>query len=155
MDVLSVIKLLPESNEQVMKFSNNLNSFLDSGNVNPLDVLLCIKGFEKAVKNVKEYLNQLAVDELDKYSEKDVKYKSAELRVTQTGVRYDFSKCNDVEMVNLKIKETQTKTIIKNREDFLKSIKGSIDCVDEETGEVYQIFAPTKSGTTTAKVTLK
>ena len=59
MDVLSVIKLLPESNEQVVKFSNELKDTLDSGEVNPLDVLLCIKGFEKVIKNIKENLNDI------------------------------------------------------------------------------------------------
>ena len=85
MDVLSVIKLLPENNEQVLKFSQELNNRLNSGDVNPLDILLCIKGFEKVIKNVKDNLNDLAVEECSKYSEKEIKYKTAKLTVVETG----------------------------------------------------------------------
>jgi len=154
MTVLSIIKLLPENNEQVSKFSNDLNDSLDSGDINPLDVLLCIKGFEKVIKNVKENLNSLAVDELDAYYEKDIKYKSAELRKVETGTKYDFAGCEDLAWNTFKSDEDKLKSNIKDREKFLKTLKKSINLIDEGSGEVYEIHPPARTSTTTAKVIL-
>jgi len=155
MNVMSVIRLLPESNDQVSKFSNELKDTLDSGDVNPLDILLCIKGFEKMVKNIKEYLNQLAVDELSKYSEKDIEYKTAKLSVVEAGVKYDYSNCNDFEIAKYAISTLELKAKIESRQNFLKGIKGSVNIINEETGEIIEIFQPIRTSTTTAKVTLK
>jgi len=154
LNVLSIIKLLPENNQQVEDFTRELNNFLDSGDVNPLDVLLCIKGFEKVMKNVKDNLNSLAVDELDKYTEKDIKYKSAKLSVSQSGVKYDYSKCNDFELMKYESTALKLKGDIKTRCNFLKGLKEALSTIDEETGEVIEIYPPAKISTTTAKVTL-
>jgi len=153
--ILSIIKLLPESNEQVLTFSENLKSVLDSGDINPLDVLLCIKGFEKVIANVKDYLNELAVIECMKYTEKDIKYKTAELQVVQTGVKYDYDNCNDYKYKSFKLKEVELKSEINAREGFLKGLKESINIIDEDSGEIVEIYPPAKTSTTTAKVTLR
>lgn len=157
MNVLSVIKLLPESNEQVLKFSEELKEILDSGEVNPLDVLLCIKGFEKVIKNVKDLLNELSVSELSKYQEKDVKYKNAELKIMETGVKYYYNGCNDFVLNGFETEKQTLDSNIKNRQNFLKTIDpdNGMEIINEETGELVRIYSPVKSSTTSAKVTLK
>jgi len=154
MNALSVVKLLPENNEQVIKFSKDITNVIDSGEINPLDVLLCIRGFEKVIKNIKDNLNDLAIDELDKYSEKDIKYKGATLNKVNTGVKYDYSNCGDEEYVSLKTKETTVKNDIKSRETFLKSLTAMTSLNNLDTGEMMEIYPPSKTSTTTAKVIL-
>jgi hypothetical protein len=56
-----------------------------------------------------------------------------------TGVRYDFSSCDD---------NTYDKAmaIVKEREAFLKTVKGQQMTGDLETGETWLVNEPVKSG---------
>jgi hypothetical protein len=47
------------------------------------------------------------------------------------------------------------KSTLKDRETFLKSIKAPMQMIDENSGEVYTIYPPKKTSSTTLKVTFK
>lgn len=80
----------------------------------------------------------------------------ARFECSETGVKYDFEVCGDSEWEELNTKVIQYKEMLSEREKFLKTIpKDGLDILNEESGEVSKIFPPSKSSTSTVKVTLK
>ena len=78
-----------------------------------------------------------------------VKFESAE-----TGTKYDFSKCGDPTLPELEL-EAQIATLkLKKRLDFLKNIPVEGLDVITDGGEVSKIYPPSKSSTSSYKVTL-
>lgn len=69
-----------------------------------------------------------------------------------TTTRYDYSSSNDRQYLELLAQKTSIATKLKAREMFLKSIDESIDCLDNETGEVVTIFAPKQTQSRTLRV---
>lgn len=72
----------------------------------------------------------------------------------EAGTKWFFDKCGDEEWDNLNKELTEIKEKMKTREAFLKTIKGSLKIVNEETGEVKEIFPAYKTSTSTFKSTL-
>ena len=79
----------------------------------------------------------------------------ASFQVKETGVKYDFSQCNDPVWNNLKEQADRINEQLKEREKYLKVIKNPKTEIDEETGEVYTIIPPTRTSTTSYTVTFK
>lgn len=121
----------------------------------PVDLFtLSTKGllyFNSINDNLKPYVyaQQLAVKGLS-YIKNGVELTPAEL-----GVKYDFSVCKDAEWVELTSKFEMAKKAKTDRESFLKTIKGKLVLVDDETGEVSTIFEPIKSGVMGYKTSVK
>ena len=154
MNIQSVIKLLPENKEQIANFTVMLRNLLDSGEVNPFEILICIKGFEKVIENIKPLLIELSIDEYDKYSEKEVIYKGVKLVKKEAGTKYDFSNCGDVHWERYNSDIILLTNSKKERESFLKTIENNLNIIDQETGEVYELFPPSKKSTTTISVSI-
>ena len=93
-------------------------------------------------ENVKGYVNgkQLA-QKGDKYVLNGVELTPAEL-----GVKYDYESCGDPDWERLDADFKTAKARKEEREKFLKTIKGKITTVNDETGEVITIYEPVKLG---------
>lgn len=77
----------------------------------------------------------------------------------ETAIKYDYSKCNDPILDKLYLQQEEIKKAIKDRETFLRTVKGSmlISVTDQETGELIEnieVYPPSKSSTTTYKTEL-
>lgn len=155
MNAISVIRLLPDSKEQVENFSKQVLNTLNSGEINPLDLLLNIKGFEAVIKDVKDRLDELALIDAQKYSEKTFDYKNAELQVKEAVAKWDFTNCGDIKLNFILKNEESIINQRKERETFLKSIKQSMTIIDDQSGEVYEVFPPQKSSKTIVYVKIK
>lgn len=154
MNAISVIKLLPESKEQISYFSSQILNELESGNISALDVLLNIKGFENVLKDIKDKLDELALNEASKY-EKTFNYRNAELQIKESGTKWDYSNCGDIKLNFILKNEESIANQKKERENFLKSLKESMTIIDDQSGEVYEVFPPAKSSKTIISVKLK
>ena len=71
---------------------------------------------------------------------------NAELTEKMTGVKYDYTNCNDTEWNSLSAQLEAIKEQMKVRETFLKTVTKPMTIVDEETGETNQIQPPIKYG---------
>lgn len=154
MNAISVIKLLPESKEQIRSFSSQILNELESGNISALDVLLNIKGFENVLKDIKDKLDELSLNEASKY-EKTFNYRNAELQTKESGTKWDYSNCGDIKLNFILKNEESIANQKKERENFLKSLKESMTIIDDQSGEVYEVFPPSKSSKTIVSVKLK
>ena len=105
----------------------------------PTEGLIFAKKLSDVAELIKENLADAAANELKLVKgEKSVQH-NVEINEQMTGVRYSFDNCGDPIWNELNAK-------IKEREAFLKTIKGSKQELIEETGEVVKIFEPVKSG---------
>lgn len=105
----------------------------------PAEGLLLSKKLEELAIQIKENLKDPAASELKLGKGEKANVHGAVVTEQMTGVKYSFKDCADPIWNELNEK-------IKNREAFLKTIKGSKQELIEETGEVVEIFEPVKSG---------
>jgi hypothetical protein len=76
-----------------------------------------------------------------------VKFENAE-----TGTTYDFSNCNDPELVELETKEAEAKENVKQRKEFLKNLSKPMDIRFND--ELVTVYPATKTSNSAFKVSL-
>lgn len=73
----------------------------------------------------------------------------------ETGVKYDYTVCNDPQMNELMTQFADIEKKMKAREAYLKGVPAEgIVVVDENTGETLRVYPPNKMSTTSVAVTL-
>jgi hypothetical protein len=89
-------------------------------------------------------------DKAEFTTERGVKFTLAEV-----GSTFDFSKCNDQELIQLEEASKSIAEKLKERKEFLKTVpeKGLL-ITDPETGDTYTIYRPSKSSKSSFKVSL-
>ena len=139
--------------ESIKEQSINLLKDLDEGHITPLQLAAQLKFVEDIITNVKEELRQRVIAEQDKYGKERMSYHGATFDIKEAGVKYDFSKCEDVIWNDIDKKMQMLTERKKEREAFLKTIKERFTFVDESTGEIITIYPPQKKSTTTYSIT--
>jgi hypothetical protein len=151
---ISTLSQLPETKQQIETFAYSLEQGLNNGQIIASDLLRFQKAMEKVFEKIKPTLIENALNEISQY-EKNTVIKGSEFSIVEAGVKYDYSECNDIEHNKLTIQIEALKSALKDRETFLKAIKAPMQMIDENSGEVYTIFPPKKTSSTTLKVTFK
>ena len=130
-------------------------SLLEGGN--PLLVAEAISAMETFIKEVKDNpeFKSYVREEAEKYPKGFVSGSGAKIEIAETGTKYDYSQCGDTEWKILDSQIKNLKEAISEREKFLKAIPASgIEQLNKETGEVSTIYPPSKSSTSSYKITL-
>ena len=154
----SILSLFETNKEQRQSFCLGVIEALDNGQVDPLKVHLQVKCLEDIIKQLNANSNyKLAVlDAATQQGQKTFEFQNSKFEIKEVGTKYDFSKCEDAVLVRLHSKQEELDKEVKARETLLKSVspKGMI-VTDEETGETFTVYPPSKSSTTSVAVTLK
>lgn len=103
-----------------------------------------------------EEFREYVRSEIEKYEKsKFISPRGVKFELMEAGTRYDYTKCGDP-IYNELIKRLEVlKAEVKEREGFLKGVPDSgITVLDNETGEVVTVYSPTKTSTSTYKITL-
>lgn len=156
----SILALMDTTKEQRRSFAEQVIEEIEQGNINPLLVHCQIKAMENIIGqftdkgDLKERYMTHVMDEAAKHGKK-FQFHSGSFETKEVGVKYDYSKCDDPLMDRLLAEQERIKAAIKERETFLKSITGSIEVVDKDSGEVSTLYPPAKTSTTSIAVTLK
>lgn len=151
---LSVFETTKAERKEIVE--NYISGLLD-GHLDPIHIHLQVKHMEAFIKAITtdERYKDKVLSEAEKYGKSFEQFNAA-FQVKETGVKYDFTKCEDSEWEQLNSELEALKERIKEREAFLKTIPAKgIEVLDNETGTVSQIFPPFKTSTTTVSVTLK
>lgn len=127
----------------------------DGGSINPLKVATIMKALEMAMKLIKDGISRSVLDEAEKYEGKTFDFFGHSLSIRESGVKYDYTECNDPYMNDYVKEMNSLKEKIKARETFLKAAKDGATIVDERTGDVVEIYPPSKSSTTSVAINLK
>lgn len=138
---------------QVKAIAEAFTTQIEEGYTNPLEFAvkakMLIKALEEAINNTQE----VAMNEQAKHG-KQAQIFGAEVMQVEAGVRYDFTVCNDLEWEQINQQIEIAKSILKDRETFLKSLTKPENVIDEN-GEIRTINPPIKTSKTTLKITIK
>ena len=143
------------SKEQNLSLANKIIQDVEQGTVNPLTTFLQIKSIEDVCKKAKEGINKWSLEEAQKHGAKSFDYMGAKVEVSELGTKYDFSNCGDVIWESLNRQVESLKEQLKDRETFLKTLKGELEIVNPDGGEIYKVHPPVKRSTTGLKITLR
>lgn len=154
MQNLEIINQSLLSKQGIQDAATAITSALDNGEVNPLDLRLAFKAVDSLGEKIKKKLDECTLEEGSKYP-KTFEYKGGEFTQMEAGTKYDYSECGSMEWAIL---TSHIEDLTKKRklvEEELKALKGKRIVVNEETGEVTELFPPKKTSTTTYKLTFK
>jgi hypothetical protein len=156
-----IIKLdgLAISKQSVEQVRDEIRQRIEGGELDPVKVMSAVKFYEKVFNGDDKKNNGLnhilrphVVDELGKDPHRK-DYYGFKVEVVETGQTYNYDNCNDSELEELMIQKKELDAKIKARQDFLKSINGHLDVIQD--GEAKTIYPPAKFSTTSAKFTLR
>lgn len=123
---------------------------------NPLQVaeaLTAMETFCKEVKDTKAFKDYVR-EEASKSPKGFISNSGAKIELTEVGTSYDFSGCNDGLLLTLEEELKQKADLLDERKKFLKTVPASgLDLVTPD-GEVIKIYPPTKTSTSSYKITL-
>jgi len=141
------------SKKDCAKIAEQINSSVNYGDISAIDAVTFAKLLIQTGEETLQMVKNSALSELSKISGKGEVY--GNIIEESSTVKYDFSECGHSELnaIEAQIKELQSRE--KEIKNFLKSIKGSFIHTDPETGETMELKAPTKTESTTLKITLK
>lgn len=123
-----------------------------SGFTDPLQTIVRLDAIIAACESAKKALSERVLSELDKHPDGKAEELGAAIQRTEVGVKYDYSKDAKWAQVNREIEILNKER--KDREAFLKALSKPIMETDMETGETFEAEPPTKTSTTSFKITL-
>ena len=155
--VQSILSLFQTDKAQRAAFVSDIIERLREGNAKPLEVHLQAKAMieiAEALIDNKDY-RDILLEEATKYG-KAFDYQNAKFSIREVGTKYDYSKCEDLTLIDLQERAERATKALKERQDFLKVVPISgVLFTDEITGETYKIYPPSKTSTTSLVVSLK
>lgn len=151
MKTISVLRLMPTTRDELDSFFKKTKNNILSGSINQVEIAVILKGMEEVVKKLRTdpEIEEYILDEVSKHGKK-CNYGGAELSIKDTGVKYDYSVCNDSRWNDLIIDISNLKDKLKERENTLKS--HNEEWVNPETGE--EILPPIRTAKEKVIVTL-
>lgn len=127
------------------------------GELDPVRVMAAVKFYQKVFDGDDKKNNGLThlikssvINEVEKDKTR-VDWFGFKIEVKEAGAQYDFSNCNDSELEELTETFETAKEALKERQDFLKTLKGGLDVIQD--GEAKTIFPPVKKSTTSPTFT--
>ncbi len=143
------------SKQKQEEVTNRLVEAVTTGLINPLQLLVKLRFCEKIIKDTIDGITANCVEEADKYARgEDIKMLGATLKMKEAGTKFNYENCNDPVYADLTEKSGKMTDMIKERENFLKSLKQPMTIVDDSTGEVVTIAPPLKTSKTIVDVKL-
>ncbi|KIO75255.1 hypothetical protein TH53_21840 [Pedobacter lusitanus] len=125
------------------------------GHYDPIKALVYAKKGQELFTQLEKSIRPIAEDQ-QKLSKGEVySVHNADVSQKESGVKYDFSTCDDREYNELKEKHESISADLKVREEFLKRVNKDLEVVDTETGESYTIHPPVRSGKMGLTISIK
>jgi hypothetical protein len=128
--------------------ADQLAEIISDNSVDILETSAKLKVIELMVADLRKKIDvdvKTAKQKFDK-NEKIVRC-GFDISERETGIRYKFDQCGDPCWNDFNNVMEELKEAMKNRESFLKTIKGSINIITDD-GEAVTIFEPIKQSTT-------
>lgn len=101
----------------------------------------------------KEFVDMVR-DEVAKFGKTATTNRGVKIELAETGTSYDFSECNDPELVELEAEAASVAEKVKQRREFLKIVPPTGMDIITKDGEAVTVYPPAKSSKSSYKVTL-
>jgi len=118
-----------------------------------MELYIFAKKLEMLSKMLQELSNETALNEAEKLKG-EIMY-GYEINVRETGVKYDYSKCNYAPYNSLISQKKQIESDQKTMEALLKAISKPTEIADSETGEILTVQPPIRTAGTSIVLTIK
>ena len=118
-----------------------------------MELYIFAKKLETLSKLLQELSQETALNEAEKLKG-EIMY-GYEINVRETGVKYDYSKCNYAPYNNLISHKKQIESEQKTMEALLKAISKPTEIADSETGEILTVKPPIRTAGTSIILTNK
>jgi len=138
---------------QINEGVQNVIDLVNDGEVNPIQVATSLKAIETAIKAIKDGIGEAIEDEAAKESGSTFERDGHSYNVRNSS-RYDYSDCGDPVLTKLTEKASDITEERKDRETLLKALKKPLSVVDDETGEIVEVYPPVKMSKTVVAITL-
>lgn len=140
------------SKDNIKNAANLAVKSIEDGECDAVDALIFTKKGSELFKELDSKIRPIAESKSI-----GVEFQKFGVKITEgmTGVRYDFTVCNDNEWQSLKHASDNIDKALKDREAFLKVLTKPLEIVDTETGETSTINPPVKSGKLGFTLTVK
>lgn len=152
---VSALRMLATTQTEIDRFSDGLIQSVKDGEVNPLEILVMLRAFDKVSKRVLSEIDENYLKEADKYPEKKFELFGASIEKAEVGTSYDYTVCCDPIFEERESSMNAAKTLLDERKEFLKGLKEPMTMIHEPTGEVITIRPPAKKSTSGLKVTIR
>ena len=154
-NVLSVLDMFSTSKEGINLFASKVINEVEAGNIDPLKVKLYCKTMEAIAEKIDKGTIEHQKREAAKFGDKPFNFAGAELHLTSTYTVYDYSNCGYSDWNKFNKEITNLKEKLKDCEVFLRSLRGPLEVLNSETGEVEIVSPPTKKVTEGVKCSIK
>lgn len=154
---IGVLSLFETTKQERTTFVESIVNQVLDGQADPIKVHLQFKCAEDIFKQITgdEKFKSVLLDACDKHG-KTFTFQNAKFERKEVGVKYDYSACNDPILASLEQKAIELSEKVKARQTLLKTAPLSgLVLVDEESGETFKVYPPSKTSTTSVAVTLK
>lgn len=144
--------------QPVSHYVNSMIEAVENGEISPMDLYVNLKKAGKIIDSVldSETVKESVTREYQRYGTREVDYKGGTLVQSETGVKFDYSGCQDRVITELELMKKELDEKIKARQKYLKTLPPEgVTIVDEETGEVNTLYPPSRSSLTTIKATVR
>jgi hypothetical protein len=143
----------PETIGEIEEFAMRIVEDITEGREYALDIFVATKRWQRTIevilKNIEEYVVRDAEREGKRFTHKGV-----HLEMRELGTRWFYDKCNDPVITSIMAEKEVISNKEKERQAFLKTLKGKTALLDEETGEVYNVIPPRKESKTGVVATI-
>ena len=141
------------SKKQIVELAkSNANEDVEIGVKSTLSMYLFSKTLIEYLTAYNENIHEAAMSEYDEHGEKELNLHGRKITKFEAGTKYDFSNCNHPKLDALTVKEKEVKSESDGVKKFLKSLSEKTTIIDEESGEVIELYPPIKKSKTTIKV---
>lgn len=151
---INVLSHLASTSTQIDVFSDSIIESVKNGEVDALKVHMQLKAMEIATERIKKEIRDNVLTAADKFPGDKFEFMGNEVQKCDVYTEYDFGVCKDSVWEQ---RDAIAKAAIdqrKEREAFLKAIKGHQDIVTED-GEGVRIFPPLKKSIAGLKIKIK
>lgn len=143
----------PRTLSEIEAFAVGLSEEINEGREYALDVFVAAKRWQRTIEAIISTIEKQVVEEAERQG-KRFSHNGATLEVRELGSRWFYDKCNDPILNKVVAEKNAISEVEKERQAFLKSLKGAMTILDEETGEVVRVIPPRKESKTGVVMTL-
>lgn len=140
----STSSLLVQSKNDIKKAVDSVILLVQKRRYDPLKALIFATKLKEMGDTLEKGVRQIATDE-SKLSKGEIyTLYNVEVSTKKVGVSYDFTVCNYPTWVRLKQESVDAAEALKKCETMLKGIPKKMTIIDEDSGEIVEVFPPNK-----------
>lgn len=143
---LSTLKTVLESGKKdiAVLAAKTAKAIREEGTQDALKEAIKAKRAAEYFAQVGKELGDAALAEAAKHGSKTFSIIGCEVQIKAVSTQWDYSNCNDAELVELERKFSIAKAALEARQKFLQALPSSITTVDEESGDVNTVHPAVK-----------